>query len=127
MLVTLPIIIHAIFISSTTYALQLSTAYHIRPSKLFQYDSSKNKIDELQEKQEIRLNKVLRATHSRRQADALIESGRITVNGNDFGAKGGIKVSPFVDTVELDGVLIQGWEKANGFSESDCENSSTGT
>ena len=66
----------------------------------------------------VRLNKVLKETHSRREADALIKSGRITINGKSIDARGdgmGVRVIPFVDTVELDGVTITGWEQMNGF------------
>jgi len=61
----------------------------------------------------IRLNKVLKKSHSRRQADAIIASGRVTVNGRpNTGA--GQRVIPFVDTVELDGKRVDGWEAING-------------
>jgi 23S rRNA pseudouridine2604 synthase len=63
----------------------------------------------------IRLNKVFKATHSRREADALIDSGRVSVNGQIVSQKGGFLVQPFVDQVALDGVLIEGWEAMNGF------------
>ncbi len=62
----------------------------------------------------IRLNKVFKATHSRREADALIESGRVCVNGvtvepNNLGRK----VLPFQDVIALDGNIIYGWEAMN--------------
>jgi 23S rRNA pseudouridine2604 synthase len=63
----------------------------------------------------IRLNKVFKATHSRREADALIDSGRVSVNGQTVSQKGGFLVQPFVDKVALDGKLIEGWEAMNGF------------
>lgn len=62
----------------------------------------------------IRLNKVFKATHSRRQADALIASGRVKVNGHPVTTKGGIWVTPFVDNISLDDKLVQGWEALNG-------------
>lgn len=62
----------------------------------------------------IRLNKVFKATHSRRQADALIESGRVAVNGEPVQERGGFKVIPFVDRISLDGKDIEGWEAMNG-------------
>lgn len=65
----------------------------------------------------IRLNKVFKATHSRREADALIESGRVSVNGRQVDSKGGFKVVPFVDKVALDGTLIEGWEAMNGLED----------
>ena len=70
--------------------------------------------DEKRNKEGIRLNKVLKETHSRREADALIEGGRGTVNGKAIGSKGGFKVLPYVDSVELDGEVVTGWEEMNG-------------
>jgi len=64
----------------------------------------------------IQLNKVFKATHSCREADAMIESGRVSINGNPAEQKRGVKVRPFVDRVELDGVLVEGWEAMNGIS-----------
>lgn len=65
------------------------------------------------EPRSIRLNKVLKANYSRRQADALIASGRVTVNGE--AASAGQRVIPFQDTVQLDGTAVIGWEAMNGF------------
>jgi 23S rRNA pseudouridine2604 synthase len=62
----------------------------------------------------IRLNKVFKATYSRRQADDLIESGRVAVNGRPVTEKGGFKVQPFYDVVTLDGITVEGWEAMNG-------------
>lgn len=64
----------------------------------------------------IRLNKVFKATHSRRQADALIASGRVKVNGQPVTTKGGIWVTPFVDNISLDDKVVQGWEALNGLT-----------
>ena len=61
----------------------------------------------------IRLNKVFKATYSRRQADALIESGRVSVNGRPVDSKGGFLVVPYVDEIQLDGKTIEGWEEMN--------------
>jgi 23S rRNA pseudouridine2604 synthase len=61
----------------------------------------------------IRLNKVFKATHSRRQADVLIASGRVSVNHRPITEKGGIMVRPHVDVVHLDGKQIDGWESLN--------------
>ena len=61
----------------------------------------------------IRLNKVFKATHSRREADKLIESGRVSINGIPITNKGGMKVIPYQDTVTLDGQIIHGWEQMN--------------
>lgn len=62
----------------------------------------------------IRLNKVFKATHSRREADKLIESGRVEVNGIPVSTVSGFKgVIPFVDVVTLDGKVVRGWEKIN--------------
>ena len=70
--------------------------------------------DENRQPRPIRLNKVFKATHSRREADKLIESGRVSVNGQPVEQRGGFLVQPFVDQVALDGELIEGWEAMNG-------------
>ena len=62
----------------------------------------------------IRLNKVFKKTHSRREADKLLESGRIEVNGQRVKQKGGFLVVPYVDEVRLDGQIVEGWEEMNG-------------
>jgi 23S rRNA pseudouridine2604 synthase len=62
----------------------------------------------------IRLNKVFKASFSRRQADDLIESGRVAVNGLPVTERGGFKVQPFYDVVTLDGTTVEGWEVMNG-------------
>ena len=62
----------------------------------------------------IRLNKVFKKTHSRREADKLLESGRIEVNGERVMQKGGFLVVPYVDEVKLDGKIVEGWEEMNG-------------
>ena len=62
----------------------------------------------------IRLNKVFKKTHSRREADKLLESGRIEVNGQRVQQKGGFLVVPYVDEVRLDGQIVEGWEEMNG-------------
>lgn len=76
----------------------------------------------------IRLNKVFKATHSRREADKLISSGRISVNGEKVTSKGGHYVIPHVDIVTLDGVIIKGWEDMNAvdaITENNATNTST--
>lgn len=60
----------------------------------------------------IRLNKVFKATHSRRQADDLVASGRVTVNGEPADSAGR-RVIPFRDVIRLDGNIIHGWEALN--------------
>jgi pseudouridine synthase len=67
------------------------------------------------EEEGIRLNKVFKATHSRREADALIASGRVAVNGKQVLEKGGFKVLPHRDVIALDGKVIEGWEDMNAF------------
>ena len=64
----------------------------------------------------IRLNKVFKATHSRRQADVLIAERRVTVNDQPVISKGGMLVTPFVDEVKLDGQRVNGWEALNGLT-----------
>ena len=63
----------------------------------------------------IRLNKVLKATHSRREADRLIQDGRVTVNGH---VSHGCMVVPHHDVVRLDGKRVLGWEQMNSISSS---------
>ena len=60
------------------------------------------------------MNKVFKKTHSRREADKLLESGRIEVNGKRVMQKGGFLVVPYVDEVKLDGKVVEGWEEMNG-------------
>lgn len=57
----------------------------------------------------VRLNKVFKATHSRRGADDLIASGRVTINDLPVESKGGSFVIPFKDVVKLDGKVVTGW------------------
>lgn len=64
----------------------------------------------------IRLNKVFKATHSRREADSLIASGRVTVNNIPVTSKGGLLVQPYEDIVYLDGKLVKGWEVLNSIT-----------
>ena len=80
--------------------------------------------DEPQSQEGIRLNKVFKQTHSRREADRLIESGRVTVNDVPVDSKGGFKVIPFVDQVALDGKIVKGWEAINAIVP-DTKNHST--
>lgn len=57
----------------------------------------------------VRVNKALRATHSRRQADALVAAGRVRVNG--IVAVAGTMLS-HGDEVRLDGKRVD-WERLN--------------
>mmetsp|Transcript_28071 Transcript_28071/g.82589 ORF Transcript_28071/g.82589 Transcript_28071/m.82589 type:complete len:390 (-) Transcript_28071:264-1433(-) len=70
----------------------------------------------------IRLNKVFKATHSRRQADDLIADGRVTVNGAPVDAAG-LRVAPFRDVVRLDGKVVKGWEALNHVSAASSSSS----
>ena len=74
------------------------------------------------EEEGIRLNKVFKATHSRRAADKLIEEGRVTVNGQRVHSKGGYKVIPYRDVIALDGQVIKGWEQINAISRDNTSN-----
>ena len=67
----------------------------------------------------VRLNKVFKATHSRRGADELIASGRVTINGLPTNSKGGSYVIPFKDVVRLDGKVVTGWEDMNVSDQED--------
>ena len=74
-------------------------------------DNDDSNVDGNSSTQLIRLNKVFKKTHSRRQADKLILDGRVTVNGQ---VSYGTMVEPFADEVCLDGLPVQGWEEWNG-------------
>ena len=71
----------------------------------------------------IRINKVLKKTHSRRQADKLIAEGRLSVN-NEPVHSAGQRVIPYRDVIRLDGQIVQGWETLNHSLQSDDERSS---
>lgn len=58
----------------------------------------------------VRLNKALKATHSRRQADKLITEGRVQVNGSHPDSMG-VRLFPG-DVVMLDGQVVD-WERLN--------------
>jgi len=73
-------------------------------------------------RQLIRLNKVFKATHSRREADKIIKEGRVSVNGD---TSLGCMVIPYRDVVELDGHEIEGWEKMNGLTTNENDISSS--
>ena len=68
----------------------------------------------------IRLNKCLKGTHSRRQADALIIEGRVRVNG-EVGFPGQ-RVQPNQDIITLDGRPVDQWEELNTFNDSNDDN-----
>jgi 23S rRNA pseudouridine2604 synthase len=71
----------------------------------------------------VRLNKVFKATHSRREADRMIQQGRVTVNGV---VSLGDMVIPFQDVVALDGMIVHGWEQMNGIVWSSSKNGNRG-
>jgi len=99
-----------------------STRFNLIPRlRHSQSSSSNNESNEPSGGGGIRLNKVFKATHSRREADKLIESGRVSVNGEPLLNKGGIKVVPFRDVVTLDGKVIHGWEKMNAINENNVD------
>lgn len=60
----------------------------------------------------IRINKVLKKTHSRRQADQLIADGRLSVNDEPVHSAGQ-RIIPFQDVIKLDGQIVKGWEELN--------------
>jgi 16S rRNA U516 pseudouridylate synthase RsuA-like enzyme len=78
--------------------------------------SSTSNIQQTDQQLGIRLNKVFKETHSRRQADDLIASGRVTVNGKPVIHKGGFMVVPYRDIIAVDGVVVKGWESMNGIN-----------
>jgi 23S rRNA pseudouridine2604 synthase len=67
----------------------------------------------------VRLNKVFKAKYSRREADKLIEQGRVTVNGK---VSFGCLVIPHQDQVALDGRIVHGWESMNDVDERNVSN-----
>ncbi|EJK52919.1 hypothetical protein THAOC_27754 [Thalassiosira oceanica] len=79
---------------------------HRLPLELSQSSTSDNV-----PKEGVRLNKVFKATHSRREADKLVEEGRVSVNGEVVRTKGGMLVVPYRDEVRLDGDLVENWER----------------
>jgi len=84
----------------------------VHGTALFQNPADADKNNAPPEKLSVRLNKVFKASHSRRQADRVIEEGRVDVNGEQ---SYGCMVIPYKDVVELDGQIITGWEQMNGF------------
>ncbi|KAL7547946.1 hypothetical protein ACHAWF_011215 [Thalassiosira exigua] len=86
-----------------------------RPSGRSDDDVGDGRADDHDERRPagIRLNKAFKATHSRREADQLVASGRVTVNGRPVPIKGGMMVVPHRDVVALDGVVVTGWEEMN--------------
>ncbi|KAL7572142.1 hypothetical protein ACA910_001772 [Epithemia clementina (nom. ined.)] len=102
---------------------------HMSPSPLFESDYSWVTLDEYAPQQQqldqqqqpiietgLRLNKVFRSTHSRRQADQLIAQGRVSINETSMIVEDmGRRVQPFRDRVYLDGKLYEGWEQRHGF------------
>jgi 23S rRNA pseudouridine2604 synthase len=91
----------------------LTCAFHARPTNranLFVYAENLNAETD---GKRVRLNKVFKATHSRRGADDLIASGRVTINDLPVESKGGTFVIPFKDVVKLDGKAVTGWEDLN--------------
>ena len=85
-------------------------------------NSDNNKEDSEVEEEGIRLNKVFKATHSRRSADKLIEEGRVTINGRRVHDKGGYKVIPYRDVITLDGKVVTGWEQINAIAPTNNKN-----
>ena len=88
-------------------------------------NSDNNKEDSEEKEEEeggIRLNKVFKATHSRRSADKLIEEGRVTINGRRVHDKGGYKVIPYRDVITLDGKVVTGWEQINAIAPTNNKN-----
>lgn len=69
----------------------------------------------------IRINKVFKKTHSRRQADQLVADGRITINDEPVHSAGQ-RVVPFEDIVRLDGKVVEGWEEFNHLTDSSQSN-----
>jgi 23S rRNA pseudouridine2604 synthase len=93
----------------------LCTTWCFQPNVGNSYSRRTSPILSLSQSSEpIRLNKVLKATLSRRQADKVIQEGRVSVNGE---TSYGCMVVPHKDVVELDGNTVQGWEKMNSLDD----------
>jgi 16S rRNA U516 pseudouridylate synthase RsuA-like enzyme len=92
-----------------------------RDNDSFIRETAATSIEEESEEEGIRLNKVFKATHSRRAADKLIEEGRVTVNGQRVHERGGYKVVPFRDVVALDGKVVKGWEQINAIARDNAD------
>jgi 23S rRNA pseudouridine2604 synthase len=82
-----------------------------RPSSTQRHhvDSSVSLLSQQNDFDGIRLNKIFKETHSRRKADALIVSGRVTVNGESAAENPGMKVNAD-DVVVVDGNVLH-WAK----------------
>ena len=94
-----------------------NTATAIRFSKLdnshTNYNASSNTSSN-SKNGNIRLNKVFKATHSRRAADELICTGRVCINGRRVTAADvGVRVTPYKDVITLDDEIVVGWEGMN--------------
>jgi 16S rRNA U516 pseudouridylate synthase RsuA-like enzyme len=107
-----------VLLVASTDAFTTLASNRLLPERCYALSSSSNEEGEVV----IRLNKVFKATHSRRQADVLIASGRVTVNHHPVTEKGGIMVRPHVDVVHLDGKQIDGWESLNAIPPPANEN-----
>ena len=57
----------------------------------------------------VRINKVLKQKHSRRETDALINQGLVKVNNKPISL--GHKVTPYKDKIKVNGVNIKHWEQ----------------
>ena len=82
---------------------------------------SKNRVDAFSTSPEsIRINKVLKKTHSRRQADQLIADGRLSVNDEPVHSAGQ-RVIPYQDIIKLDGRIVKGWEELNSIDSKNSQ------
>ena len=99
---TTPFIILLYYLIIKSHAFHPNTRNQRIPTTLF----LKNEQQQHQQQQEgIRLNKIFQKTHSRREADTLITSGRVTVNGASVAEAPGVRVTS-EDRIELDGERI---------------------
>jgi len=94
---------------------------------VFSLYGSSNSQDGNAEQNKIRLNKVFKRTHSRREADRLIEEGRVSVNGEKVTTKGGFFVVPYVDEISLDGKIVEDWEEMNFVGNADSNTNKVNT
>jgi len=100
------------YITRSSYVLGTSRRNLIQQQTSKRSSNNNNEVDETIAVG-IRLNKVFKATHSRREADKLIEFGRVCVNGETVRNNAGMRVIPYRDVISLDGKVVRGWERMN--------------
>jgi 23S rRNA pseudouridine2604 synthase len=109
------VLIHAVTsLQRPIHLFHFNTAQKLSFDKNDRFSSAQNQTESTAPNNNagIRLNKIFSDTLSRRKADALIRSGRVTVNGESVADSPGVRVT-FNDRIELDGKPFVGWMKNN--------------